>query len=151
MLNISNRDGCARSSTSASFSRSSCRDRRHTEFRPEPDGRRSRTRHLKRIAGLRDRRHDRRAWKTTDPDGREVVLTAERWSHILDRHPNIDVTAEEIVGAATRPDARTDGRERHVEWFYRHRAGPSAWIKVVVHYEGDRGLIVTAFPRRLFP
>ena len=90
-------------------------------------------------------------WKTTDPDGREVVLTAERWSHILDRHPYIDVTAEEIVGAVARPDARTAGREPHEEWFYRRRVGASAWIKVVVHYEGDRGLIVTAFPRRLFP
>ena len=65
-------------------------------------------------------------WSVRDPDGRDVVLTAERWAHVLDRQP-------------------------HEEWFYRRGAGPSFWIRVVVHYERGYGLVVTAFPRRSFP
>jgi len=90
-------------------------------------------------------------WKTTDPDGREVVLTAERWAHVLDRHPYIGLGPEEVVDAVARPDARSPGRLAHEEWFFRRGAGPTAWTRIVVHYERDRGLVVTAFPRRSFP
>lgn len=90
-------------------------------------------------------------WSVRDPDGREVVLTAERWAHVLDRHPYIDVTPEEIIGAVARPDERARARQPHEEWFYRRGAGPSFWIRIVVHYERGYGLVVTAFPRRSFP
>ena len=53
--------------------------------------------------------------------------------------------------AAPDPDARVAGRVEREAWFYVRRAGPSAWIRVVVHYKEDRGTIVTAFPRRSFP
>jgi hypothetical protein len=61
-------------------------------------------------------------WKTVDPEGQIVVLTEERWRHIVFRHRELT-----------------------------RRSGPSRWIKVVVHYESDRGEIMTAFPRRWFP
>ena len=90
-------------------------------------------------------------WSVRDPDGREVVLDWVGWSHILRRHPYIGATPQIIVAAVARPDERVSGREAGEEWFYRRGAGPSSWIKVVVHYEHGRGLIVTAFPRRSFP
>jgi len=43
------------------------------------------------------------------------------------------------------------GPQAGEEWFYRAGAGPSAWMRVVVHYADGQGLIVTAFPRRAYP
>ncbi len=90
-------------------------------------------------------------WETTDPDGRRVVLTFGRWRHILDKHRELGRRRETVLEAVAHPDERLPGRKAQEEWFYRRTAWPSRWIRVVVHYEGDRGLIVTAFPRRLFP
>ena len=50
-------------------------------------------------------------------------------------HPYVGVAPEDIVDAVARPDARMVGPGQFEEWFYREGAGPSAWIKVVVHYE----------------
>ncbi len=90
-------------------------------------------------------------WETRDPDGRDVVLRRARWSHVLVRHPYLDVEPEVVLDTVARPDARVPGREPGEEWFYRRGVGPSQWLRVVVHYEHDRGLIATAFPRRSFP
>ena len=89
-------------------------------------------------------------WETTDPDGRDVVLDQAGWSHVLRRHPYIGVEPDVLVETVARPDARKSGRPGE-EWFYRRGAGPSTWIRVVVHYEHNRGLIVTGFPLRSFP
>ena len=90
-------------------------------------------------------------WRTLDPDGREVVLMDARWAHVQIRHPYIEVAPEDIVEIVAWPDARMPGRQPNEEWYYRRGTGPSAWIRVVVHYDRDRGVIVTAFPRRLYP
>ncbi len=86
-----------------------------------------------------------------DPDGRRVVLSWRRWHHIRGKHPDLDVPPEAVRSAVETPDERVAGRGAGEEWFYRHGAGPSSWVKVVVHYEQGRGLIATAFPRRSFP
>jgi len=90
-------------------------------------------------------------WETVDPQGRRVVLTRHRWLHICSRHGELEVKPDVLLEAVARPDRRAPGRERGEEWFYLEGAGPSRWIRVVVHYEGARGLILTAFPRRSFP
>lgn len=90
-------------------------------------------------------------WETLDPDGRDVLLDLVGWAHILLRHPDLGVEPEVLLETVAQPDARSPGPQPSEEWFYRRGAGPSAWIRVVVHYERDRGLIVTAFPRRSFP
>ena len=90
-------------------------------------------------------------WEVTDSDGHPVSLSTTAWHHIVDKHPNLDVSPEAIVRIVEAPDEHIAGREPTERWFYGRGAGPTAWIKVVVHYEGDRGRIVTAFPRRSFP
>jgi hypothetical protein len=90
-------------------------------------------------------------WRTRDPDGREVVLTWAGWSHIIRRHPYIGVTPDDIVAIVESPDEHRSKREEAEEWYYGRAIGPSRWIRVVVHYECGRGLIVTAFPRRSLP
>src|SRR5215218_956 len=88
---------------------------------------------------------------TLDPDGRVVELSAESWSHILEGHPELAPHLDSVAQAVREPDRRRSGRHEHEEWFYLAGAGPTRWLKVVVHYEGVRGRIVTAFGRRSMP
>ena len=90
-------------------------------------------------------------WETVDPEGRRVVLTQLSWLHIVERHPELGVEHTVLLGTVTRPDRRLPGRDPAEEWYYRSGVGPSRWLRVVVHYERDEGLIVTAFPRRSLP
>jgi len=90
-------------------------------------------------------------WETTDPDGRLVTLTQLSWRHIVERHPELGVGRDVVLAAVAVPDERLMGREVGEEWFYRRGAGPSRWMRVVVHYERGSGRILTAFPRRSLP
>jgi hypothetical protein len=90
-------------------------------------------------------------WETHDPEGRKVVLLPARWSHVTSRHPYLDVEPQVVLETVAEPDARVPGHRPGEEWYYRRSVGPSAWIRVVVHYEHGEGRIVTAFPRRAFP
>jgi len=46
---------------------------------------------------------------TTDPDGRRVELTDERWSHISERHPEVKPYEDAILRAVGQPDRRVPG------------------------------------------
>jgi uncharacterized protein YuzE len=70
-----------------------------------------------------------------DPDGRLVELTEERWQHITIGHPELRVHLRDVMEAVRTPDRRLRGRQGSEEWFYREGAGPSRWLKAVVHYE----------------
>lgn len=87
-----------------------------------------------------------------DPRGREILLTPERWKHIIDGHPELEAYGEDILRAVEAPTEIGPGREADEEWFYLMDAGPSRWLKIVVVFESaasDR--IITAFPRRRKP
>ncbi len=87
-----------------------------------------------------------------DPRGREIVLTAERWQHIVNGHPELAAHEEEVLRAVRAPTEALPGREPDEEWFYLRDAGPSRWLKVVVLFKGPTtGRIITAFPRRKNP
>ena len=94
---------------------------------------------------------DQVVWETVDPEGRRVILSVARWVHVCERHPDVGGQPEDLLEAVARPDVRRPGREQDEAWFYRHGAGPSQWIRVVVHYEGGEGRITTAFARRDMP
>jgi hypothetical protein len=86
---------------------------------------------------------------TTDPQRRSVMLTLDRWEHIASRHPELRHEQRLVMRAIQAPRVQrpvSDGEA----WFYLP-GGPSAWIKVVVVYSGDVGMIITAFPRRAMP
>jgi hypothetical protein len=92
----------------------------------------------------------------TDPDGRVVELTEERWRHIIGPpggagHPELAGLEKEVLQAVEDPDRRAMRWAPNDEWFYLAGAGPRRWLKVVVIYEGQRGFIVTAYARRSFP
>ena len=87
-----------------------------------------------------------------DREGREVLLSPERWQHIVSGHPEIEVYEQEIRRAVESPTAVLSGREPGEEWLYLEGAGPSRWLKVVVAFDsGERGRIITAFARRRKP
>lgn len=87
-----------------------------------------------------------------DHQGREVLLSDERWRHIVSAHPEIEVYEEEVYRAVESPTTTLAGREPDEEWLYLEGAGPSRWLKVVVVFgrEGS-GRIITAFARRRKP
>jgi hypothetical protein len=87
----------------------------------------------------------------TDPTGRSVVLSKERWGHITTRHPELRTFRAEILEAVRRPTIRVRGKRPGEEWFYLLGVGPSRSLKVVVAYEGAVGQIRTAFARRAVP
>lgn len=87
----------------------------------------------------------------TDPDGKPVELTAERWHHIRTGHPDLAPYRDAVLTGISSPTMRRPGREPHEWWHYLQGAGPSRWLKVVVAYDGDRGYVRTAFARRSFP
>jgi hypothetical protein len=91
----------------------------------------------------------------TDPDGKPVELTAERWAHIVhpDSHPKMAEYLSDVLRAIEQPTERLPGQVEGEEWFLREDAGPGPgrWLHVVVSYEAHRGLVVTAFPRRRIP
>jgi hypothetical protein len=87
-----------------------------------------------------------------DREGRKVLLSPERWQHIVSGHPEIEVYEQEVRQAVESPTAVLPGRERDEEWLYLEGAGPSRWLKVVVAFESaERGRIITAFARRRKP
>ncbi len=87
----------------------------------------------------------------TDPDGRRIELTDERWGHIVERHPEIGGRDDEVLQAVEVPDERMPGVLRNEEWYYAKTYAPSNWLKVVVAYAEGRGYIVTAHARKSMP
>jgi hypothetical protein len=87
-----------------------------------------------------------------DREDREVLLSPERWQHIVSGHPEIEAYEQEIQRAVESPTAVLPGREPDEEWLYLEKAGPSRWLKVVVVFDSDgNGRIITAFARRRKP
>jgi hypothetical protein len=86
----------------------------------------------------------------SDPNGRTVELTRERWMHIISRHPYMEAFADDIMRAVTEPTTIIRRPRPEQDWYYLAGAGPSAWLKVVVAFDksANTGIIRTAFPRR---
>jgi hypothetical protein len=90
--------------------------------------------------------------KIQDREGREVLLSPERWQHIIRGHPEIEACMTDIRRAVEAPTAVMAGREPDEEWLYLEGAGPSRWLKVVVVFDSaDQGRIITSFARRRKP
>jgi hypothetical protein len=72
----------------------------------------------------------------TDPDGRRVELTAERWQHIMrrDGHPELSEFQTEVLRAVRAPDIRLTAPRANEQSFLLRDVGPSRWLQVVVAY-----------------
>ena len=81
----------------------------------------------------------------TDPDGRFIELTAERWAHVVDIHPEVEHLQDAVLRAVATPDHRRAGPRPNERWYYLEGVGPSRWLKVVVAFTDERGWIVRRY------
>lgn len=89
--------------------------------------------------------------RTTDPDGREVVLDARTRRHLTNRRPELLDDVDAIIDVVNLPDFREDDEEPGRERFYRQDLDPRRWLRVVVDFTETPALVVTAFIQWIDP
>jgi hypothetical protein len=87
----------------------------------------------------------------TDPQGRTVWLTQERWDHIIEEHPEVEKHLEALKKCVQTAEKRTKGNYSGSEKLWRRNVGPARWFCVVVRYERRTGTVRTALPVRRGP
>lgn len=96
--------------------------------------------------------HDEVLFEVRDREGRRVVLTEERWGHVLDEHPDMADFMPEVMRAVREPDHVLPARNPRRELLFLAGVGPTKWLFVVVQIDGPAGgRIITAFGRKKFP
>jgi hypothetical protein len=60
------------------------------------------------------------------PYGREVLLSDERWRHIVSAHPEIEVYEKEVCRTVESPTTTLAGREPDEEWLTRFASTATA-------------------------
>jgi hypothetical protein len=86
--------------------------------------------------------------KIRDCFGRDVRLTDERMSHILDR-PEMRSMREEIIGTLQSPAevriSRSDANVRLFYEFYSRTLVGDKWLCIVVKYSENDAFVITAY------
>jgi hypothetical protein len=80
----------------------------------------------------------------TDPKGRTVWLTQERWEHIIEGHPEVGRHLKSLKKCVQTAEKRTKGRYDGTEKLWACNLGPAKWFFVLVAYEGRTGTVRTA-------
>lgn len=80
----------------------------------------------------------------TDPRGRTVWLTQERWEHIIEGHPEVERHLDGLKKCVETAENRTKGNRPGVEKLWVRKIGPAKWFAVVVAYDGRIGIVRTA-------
>lgn len=89
---------------------------------------------------------------TVDPDGRRVAFTARTWQHIQSVRPELLNQLDTIISTISQPDVREpDPRPRRERFYRRHVTDRIRWMRVVVDFNRDPAVIVTAFIQRKNP
>jgi hypothetical protein len=83
---------------------------------------------------------------TVGQDGRGVLLFSDRWTHILEGHPEMKEHLETVMEVVEDPEHREPDQRIGRERFFR-RVGPEVWMRVVVANAGPIDKVVTAFPQ----
>ncbi len=85
-----------------------------------------------------------------DVEGRLIILSDRRWAHIVDGHPELSEHRSLIMAVLIDPVRIIPGRRRNESWHY-GAGGPSRFVKVVVDWLDDQGIVITAFARHRIP
>jgi hypothetical protein len=80
-----------------------------------------------------------------------VVVSAERWAHICEAHPELEAYRSELLTAIAGAVHVLPGRAAGEEWFYAECVGPSRRRVVISFTGGETGRIITAFAGRRKP
>jgi hypothetical protein len=89
----------------------------------------------------------------SDPHGRTVWLTEERWKHIVEAHKEVERHLDALKKCVQAAEKLSSGNYPGAEKLWARNIGPSTWFCVVVRYEGQIGTVRTALavkrgPRR---
>ena len=76
-------------------------------------------------------------------NGTFIRLTAERWAHILEEHPELTQLKLDILDAIRNPDKVVAGNADEILAIKEHE--PEKWLVVVYKELHDDGFIITAF------
>jgi hypothetical protein len=88
----------------------------------------------------------------SDPDGRLVEFSERSWQHIRARRPELLADLRPILAAIEGPDHRAHDRIAGRERFYlRHVTEKVRWMTVVVDFNMEPAVVVTAFIQRRKP
>ena len=89
---------------------------------------------------------------TVDPDDRRVAFTAQSWRHIQSIRPELLNELDAIMSTITQPELREpDPRPGRERFYRRHVTDRVRWMRVVVDFNRDPAVIVTAFIQRKNP
>ncbi len=89
--------------------------------------------------------------ETGTPDGVRVVLFADTWQdHIVASAGHAELTPhlDAVLATVAAPDYRESDQREGRERFFKHDAGPSLWLLVVVDFGEEPARIVTALGYR---
>jgi hypothetical protein len=89
---------------------------------------------------------------TLDPDGRRVAFTARTWQHIQSVRPELLNQLDAIISTISQPDVREpDPRPGRERFYRRHVTDRIRWMRVVVDFNKEPAVVVTAFIQRKNP
>jgi hypothetical protein len=89
-------------------------------------------------------------FKVKDPRAYTVSCTEDCWNyHILAKRPWMAGWEDQVIAAISNPDPLfifqdRDFPDRNI--YYRRQSGRPRYLKVVVHFEGETGTVITAHP-----
>ena len=83
-------------------------------------------------------------FEVSDKNGKEFILTSERWTHIRKDHPNVEL--EEIEQTIRKPIKLIKiNEEKHYYFnFFKHKNFPKRFLRVIVKYKNLKWLVMTA-------
>ena len=76
-------------------------------------------------------------------NGMIIRLTAERWAHILEEHPELTELKPDVLEAVRNPDRVVVGNADEILAIKKHK--PGKWLVVVYKELNGDGFIITAF------
>lgn len=80
-----------------------------------------------------------------DPWGRIVMLSKSAMQHIAEGHQELSGCEVPIAAAIENAASRRRGKKGGREILYARNLGPTAWLAIVVAYEGSEGWVITAY------
>jgi hypothetical protein len=90
--------------------------------------------------------------KITDPDGRLIEFTERSLRHIESARPELLDELDAMTATIAEPDHREpDPRPGRERFYRRHATDRIRWIRVVVDFNRDPAVVVTAFIQRKTP
>lgn len=87
-------------------------------------------------------------FEVTDKTGRNIRLTKERWTHIVEKHPFMATYLAEIKQTLIGPQtiiAHSRGNLHDYFMFYKHKKGNLKFLQVVSKYLNGTGFVLTAY------